>query len=128
KLSSGGTYTLNGRQALSYARIRYVGDGDFERTERQRKVLMKVLEKLKSSNVKQLDNFLNTLLPQVTTNCTKTELVELVLNSAAYFNYDIKQNRVPYDNTWKFLTIRKMSVLSIDFDKNIKYIHDNIYK
>ena len=42
-LSSGGKYKLNGKQALSYARIRYVGNADFERTERQREVLSKLL-------------------------------------------------------------------------------------
>ncbi|MDM0773816.1 LCP family protein [Clostridium perfringens] len=38
-LPSPGTYNLNGYQALSYARIRKVGNGEYERTERQRAVL-----------------------------------------------------------------------------------------
>ena len=38
-LNGGGTYKLNGKQALCYSRLRKVGNADFERTERQRKVL-----------------------------------------------------------------------------------------
>ena len=34
-ISGSGTQTLNGIQAVAYSRIRYVGNGDFERTERQ---------------------------------------------------------------------------------------------
>ena len=44
-----GIQTLNGKQALSYARIRYnVGD-EYERTDRQREVIFKVIEKLQNT-------------------------------------------------------------------------------
>ena len=36
-----GTYECNGMQAVAYARIRKVGNADYQRTERQREVLMK---------------------------------------------------------------------------------------
>ncbi len=36
-----GLQTLNGKQALSYARIRYNTGDEFERTSRQQEVLMK---------------------------------------------------------------------------------------
>lgn len=42
-----GLQTLNGLQALSYCRIRYTEGSDFKRTERQRTVLQKILEKAK---------------------------------------------------------------------------------
>ena len=41
-LDNSGLVKLNGKQALCYARIRYVGNADFERTERQREVLFEV--------------------------------------------------------------------------------------
>ena len=44
-----GLQTLNGLQATAYCRIRYVGD-DFQRTERQRTVLMKIAEKAKKAS------------------------------------------------------------------------------
>ena len=50
-LPSPGTYNLNGYQALSYARIRKVGNGEYERTERQRAVLQIALEKIKKGEI-----------------------------------------------------------------------------
>lgn len=41
---------VNGNQALAYARLRYVGNADFQRTERQRTVITKIIEKAKSSD------------------------------------------------------------------------------
>ena len=48
-VTESGLQVLNGKQALSYARIRKgVGD-EFERTERQREVLFKIAEKLRET-------------------------------------------------------------------------------
>lgn len=127
KLSSGGTYNLTGKQALGYCRIRYVGNADFQRTQRQRDVMMKVFEKAKSMSVSELDDFLNVLLPKITTNIQEDEIFNLILNSPKYFKYDVYQHRVPADGTYSFLTINRMSVLGIDFDANIKMLHDEIY-
>lgn len=126
-MSKGGTYTLNGIQALAYSRIRYVGNADFQRTERQRTVMTKVLEKAKSSSVTQLNNLLNTLLPEITTNLTKGQIFNLILNTGTYLSYDMVQCRVPEDNNFSYLTINGMSVLGIDFDKSIAYLKKNIY-
>jgi len=42
-LSTSGVVTLDGRQAVSYARIRHVGNGDYERSERQVEVLTNLM-------------------------------------------------------------------------------------
>ena len=39
-----GMHRLNGRQAVAYARIRKVGNSDFERTDRQRAVLKSLIK------------------------------------------------------------------------------------
>lgn len=41
RLTSSGPQLMDGYQAVAYARIRYVGNADYERTERQREVLEK---------------------------------------------------------------------------------------
>ncbi len=40
-----GIYNLNGEQALAYSRIRKQGSGDYERTDRQRRVLEALFRK-----------------------------------------------------------------------------------
>ncbi|WDU82062.1 LCP family glycopolymer transferase [Caloramator sp. Dgby_cultured_2] len=48
EITNEGLQLLNGRQALAYSRIRYVGNADYERTERQRRVLTQIFNKVKS--------------------------------------------------------------------------------
>ena len=45
-INSTGLQRLDGEQALMYARIRFVGNGDYERTERHRTILNSVFNKL----------------------------------------------------------------------------------
>ncbi len=125
-LKSAGKQLLNGKQALAYSRIRYVGT-DFGRTERQRTVLEKLIQKAADLSLGDLDELVDELFPNITTNLTESELFSMIIKSPVYFGYDVKQCRVPMDDTYEYLTIRSMSVLGIDFDKNKKYLYKNIY-
>lgn len=125
-LTEPGTLTLNGKQALGYARNRYIGM-DFERTARQRRVLEKVFDKVKKSNLIELNRLLNIILPQVTTNLTQGEIFSLLLKLPDYKNYDIKQWSVPVEGSYSFLRIRGMAVIDMDFDKNIREIDKRIF-
>jgi len=128
KLYEGGKgIHLNGKQALAYSRVRYVGNADFERTERQRIVMDEVIKKLKSMSVAELYGILEKFLPMVTTNLTKGELFSLLLSAPAIKNYPVSESRIPAGGTYKYMTIRKMSVLGIDFEENTRLIHSRIY-
>ncbi len=127
QLSKGGTYTLNGKQALGYCRIRYVGNADFQRTQRQRDVLMKVIEKAKGMSIAEINNFLEVLLPKVTTNIPEDEIFSLVLNALSYVKYPVYQHRIPADGSWWNLRVRGMAVLGMNFDTNINMIRKEIY-
>ncbi len=123
---SAGKQHLNGKQALAYSRIRYVGT-DFGRTERQRKVLEQVFIKAKKLDIGELDDLMDKLLPNVTTNLTEWDLYKLILKSPSYFKFDLKQCRVPIDDSYEYMTIRSMSVIGIDFEVNKKYLYKNIF-
>lgn len=127
KLTDFGLVHLDGKQALSYSRIRYVGNNDFGRTERQRKVLSALFTKAKDSGIVELKNLFDMVLPEVTTDLTQGECFSLLLNLNDYKNYEIKSNRVPYDGAWSSARIRGMSVLNLDFEKNIKQLQKDIY-
>lgn len=125
-LKSSGKQILNGKQALAYSRIRYIGT-DFGRSERQRTVLEKLIQKAADLSLGDLDELVDELFPNITTNLTESELFSMIIKSPAYFSYDLKQCRVPMDDTYEYMTVRSMSVLGIDFDKNKKYLYKNIY-
>lgn len=128
KLNKGGTYVLTGKQALGYSRIRYVGNADYERTERQRKVLEAVFYKSKSLGLSKLNDMLEEILPEVLTNIEESEMLSLIVNfTTDYKDYDIKQCRVPYDGTYSGLVIDGAQVLGIDFKSNISNMRRDIY-
>lgn len=126
-IDSAGTYTLNGKQALTYARIRYVGNADFERTQRQRIVLEELLRKAKSLSLTKMYDFLNESLPLITTDLTQGQLFSLVLDAPFYLSYDKTQLRIPSDDMFKYMRIDGRSVLGIDFDGSKKLMVDTIY-
>lgn len=128
KLSRGGTYRLNGKQALGYSRIRYVGNADYERTERQRRVLSEVFKNMKDCSLSELNDVLNIVLPELTTDIAEGEMFSLLLDTTTkYKNYDLKQYRVPYDGTIQNLTINGAMVLGIDLPENIANMRRDIY-
>lgn len=126
-LPGGGPHHLNGKQALGYSRIRYVGDADFERTKRQRTVLEQIFNKVKDYNLIELNSLLNIILPEITTDLTEGEAITLALSMNAYKKYDLKQYRLPYDGTWRDMRIKGMSVLGIDFETNIRNLKRDLY-
>lgn len=125
-VTESGLQHLNGTQALGYARIRYVGDGDFERTNRQRIVIAKVFEKAKTLNILEINDLLNTFLPQVKTNLTQEEILSLMLKALDYLQYDLESHRLPVDDSWKYMRVNGMSVLGIDLEKNQKALQEFI--
>lgn len=103
-LPAPGTYNLNGYQALSYARIRKVGNGEYERTERQRAVLQIALEKVKDMSTVKLVSLLNELFPYVKTNISLGNAMDYgftALNVGKNCNFEIEQFRVPIDSISK---------------------------
>ncbi len=120
---------LSGKQALAYSRFRYVGNGDFTRTERQRKVINIIFEKMKKISPKTLIELLDSILPMVTTNIPTGEFLEIIAILPEMSRYDIVSWSVPDDN-YKYLTIDGVSSIGIDFnhyiDKIYKYMYGDI--
>ena len=127
QLNQGGTLHLNGKQTLAYTRVRYVGNADFDRTERQRTVLKKVFEKAKQMDLLELNDLLNRLLPEVSTDMSEKEVLFLLLKGPAYLQYDLKSLRIPADGTYESLRINGMEVLGVDLEANKKLLEQEVY-
>lgn len=121
-----GLVHLNGPQALAYCRNRYIGT-DFGRTERQRKVLTAVIKKLPAAVGTNFQELMDGLLPNLTTNLTQNECYRLSLMAGKLLTYDIVSDSIPQPGTYRNATIRKMEVLEVDFEANIKYLKEKIY-
>ena len=121
-----GMQRLDGAQALSYARCRKI-DSDFNRTGRQRKVILAVVNEIKHCNVMELNSLLNTILPMIQTNMSKMQILNLMADSVNYLNNDIETLNVPIKNSWQSATIRKMSVICPNFALNKTAILAHVY-
>lgn len=124
--SVSGLVHLNGPQALAYSRNRYLGT-DFGRTDRQRKVLTAVIKKLPSALVSNPGGLIDGLMPNLTTNLTRGECFSLSLMAGKMLTYDIESDSIPQPGTYRDVTIRKMSVLEVDFETNIRYLREKLY-
>lgn len=123
------TYRLNGKYALRYCRDRYTGDGDFGRTERQRKVLMKIVEKAQSMSLGELMQFIPVVLPMITTDLSVGDCAQLLASVGTSFSsYKIQTYRIPADHTWKYATVDGMSVLSMDYEENKRLLYELLYE
>lgn len=114
-----GPNMLTGEQALAYCRTRYVGNADFGRTERQRKVLTALMDRCRTMSITELDALMNKILPMITTDMDQAQIDQYVLNVLPVFTkLEVKQLRVPADGAYYNDTIREMSVLVPDLEKN----------
>ena len=76
-IKSSGVQTLSGIQALSYARIRSVGDGDFERTDRQRKVIIAMIDKAKTMSPIKLTSLVEKYIDSIETSLSLNKLLSI---------------------------------------------------
>lgn len=68
-----GVQLLTGEQALRYARLRHI-DSDFQRTERQRKVILSIIEAYKNCSLTEMMEILEETMPLITTNIPKSDI------------------------------------------------------
>lgn len=128
-----GMQTLNGNQALGYSRIRYVkginGErDDFGRTNRQRTVINAIFNKYKSKNLVELVSVTNKILPCITTDMTKSEILSYLSVAAGMFgSAELETFRVPMNDAYSGEKINGKSVLVVDFEKVRAALQDEIY-
>ena len=126
-LTKSGLQHLNGNQALAYARLRYVGNADFERTERQRRVINEIIDKAKSLSLIELDALANKVFPQVSTDLTTGELASLLCDAFDFMNYDVQEVRIPVDGYFTNEVINRMDVLMPNYNANAAIMQKIIY-
>lgn len=122
-----GINSLTPDQALAYARMRYAGNSDWERTDRQRKVLRAAFENVKDLSLTELLQLTDKVFPYFTTDMTDSEIMGYV-----YTVYTNKMSlgtdyRLPVEGTYSSQTIYGMSVLVPDLQKNAEELKKYIY-
>lgn len=123
-----GVQTLNGAQALSFARIRKgVGD-EYGRTERQRALLNSLMKKAKETSFTKYPNIAKSVLENIETNLSFYEIISLANTMLKIDMDNIETSYIPYtdlsisgeykDYGWVFRT---------DLDLTAKLINKYIF-
>lgn len=123
-LTHAGQQHLDGQQALSYARIRHVGSGSFERNERQRKVLSLIVDRLKDTNILQYPYVLSKILPHVKTNIEPAALMNYAFTISKYKPLQIAQLQLPVEGLCDGRIYKGSWVLLMDKQQNAEILHD----
>ena len=120
--SSGGTYTLDGKEALAYSRIRKI-DSDYQRTERMRTVLEAVFNKVKKQELSEISNFVDIVLPHISTNMSTNSIISLVPSAVFYKITD--STGWPYDVSG--YSSDAWYGVPVTLESNVKEFHQNIF-
>lgn len=122
-ITSAGTYTLDGVQAVAYGRIRYTEGGDYKRTERMRDVLEAMLKKLQTKSIGEINSILDKILPKVYTNITAGSILTEI---PSVMNYKVTQSiGWPYDT--KGITLDRWYGVPITLESNVQRLHRELF-
>lgn len=127
-INAPGTYTLNGNQTLSYSRIRYVGNGDYERTERQRTVLKAVFSKMVNSDKAKLPSMIQKLFPMIETSLSNTDIVSLGSKTLDMDIKNLELQRFPLDAGSTGKMINSIWYLTFDLEAASKQVFSYIFE
>ena len=95
-----GPCTLNGNQALVYARLRKI-DSDFERTRRQRAVITSLIDSCRNMGIMEIHAMFKEVLPLIKTNMTTDEIWNYAFEFIPMLkDLQIQSINIPQDVTW----------------------------
>ena len=123
-LTEAGTVHLNGAQVLCHIRNRKIGD-DYGRTERQRNVLVLMIEK--ATKEMKLDTLLAMIQEGLNYIETNMNLVEIAAFGKMTFESgisDIQMFRIPVEGSYQDATKDGTACFTIDGEKNVKAYHE----
>lgn len=102
---------LNGKQALAYARLRKVGNSDFERTERQRTIIQATYAKMRTENWTNLLNVYDACAESIFTDMNPTQMMSIAFSAYNMGLDHINSYRVPANDTFTDEVVRRMQIL-----------------
>lgn len=123
-----GTQWLTGSQALAYARIRNLdADGDFSRTNRQRKLISALVDAYKGSDLSAILSLVVEALPMITTDMNEITLLRYAVELFPILaGADIGSQQIPADGTYTNQSINDMSVLVADMEANRQLLRETL--
>jgi len=123
-----GLQKLDGFQTLTYSRIRSLDtDGDFSRTDRQRKVMGALADSFRGSTLTELTPIIGKILPMLTTDMNRGQLFLYALEILPHLSeLEIHSQNIPAEGTFTDKTIDGMAVLDADMDAQRQFLQKTL--
>ena len=118
-----GVHKLNGIQAAAFMRVRMAGNGDYERTERARRIILGLKDNVDRMNLVKLAN---EVLPCITTDIAQDEIAGHIVRLGKYMNYEFVSNRIPVDDSFSYSNDSNGYTI-IKYDINRDHFYDLVY-
>ncbi len=119
---------LTGHQTLAYARIRSV-DSDFSRAERQRNVLVKLMNKLRGKSAAEILALVGSLSSNVTTNMDINTIATVAISVLSSGMSNVESFRLPANNTYVEERRNEQAMLyDCDWQTNSLALYNFIYE
>lgn len=122
-LEHAGMNHLDGVQAVAYSRLRLM-DTDFNRTERQRKVISLALEKAKHADFKTLRTIISTVLPEISTSIGIEDVIPLAKN-VKHYSFG-QTGGFPFNKTTAIVSKRDC-VIPVTLESNVILLHQFLF-
>ncbi len=126
ELPCGGTYVLDGPQAVTYARLRKLEGGDYKRTERQRTILRLLFEKIKTTDLATVNKMIDAVFPQISTSISLKKMISL---APGFMKYHLADNEgFPFEKA-DGITYPGAGdvVVAQGLAENVKELHEFLY-
>lgn len=121
-ITGAGTYQLTGAEAVAYMRIRYVGNADYQRTQRQRDVIQAIFASVKDMDKAELAGLAEDVVALIDHNVAPLQMLQLLALVPNLTDYELVENRIPYDD----LYYSKNEMLVPDFEQTIARLHETL--
>ena len=125
KVTEPGLQLLDGVQATTYARIRSTAGGDFTRTERQRLVIEKMVEKAQKTDLATINKIIDEVFPTIKTSFSVGEILSYAKD---FMKYDIVASEgFPFDKTTDTISGLGSIVIPVTLADNVKQLHEFLF-
>lgn len=117
-----GENSLNAQQILCYSRMRHVGNSDWDRTKRQRNVIMAAVNKVKHGHLIGGYRMASRAAGYITTDTSTWQMLGIAFSILR--NKDMQSYQIPVDGTYQSTYVDGMAVLVPDMDQQRKYLQE----
>ncbi len=124
-INTAGKQHLDGVQAVTYSRIRHTEGGDYRRTERMRTVLTAVFGEVKKMSLGELDQMMDDVLPEISSNIDSMDMIPLMLKM---YRMNIKDSiGWPYDKEGYTSPSQIWYAAPVTLESNVSKLHEDAF-